>query len=329
MAQVSYRRLGKSGLKVSVLSLGVANWDKNTDQAKADELIKFAFEKGINFFDNAEGYGRGEAEIVFGNTIKNNNLKREDIVVSTKIFFGAGGWGPNATGLSKKHLIEGLNGSLKRLQLEYVDIVFAHRPDPEVPIEEIVRGFNFLINQGKAFYWGTSEWSSQQITEAHSVAQRLGLEGPVVEQPEYNLLNRDKLEKEYLPIFETYGLGTTIWSPLASGILTGKYNNGIPEGSRASGSDIWGKMVYDSLNSDEGRAKIEKVRKLVPIAEKFGSTLPQLAIAWSIKNPNVSTAILGASRLEQLENNLKALEFVDKLTPEVLQEIEEIVNNKP
>jgi voltage-dependent potassium channel beta subunit len=292
-------------------------------------LIKFAFEKGINFFDNAEGYGRGEAEVVFGNTIKNNNLKREDIVVSTKIFFGAGGWGPNATGLSKKHLIEGLNGSLKRLQLDYVDIIFAHRPDPEVPIEEVVRGFNFLINQGKAFYWGTSEWSSQQITEAHSVAQRLGLEGPVVEQPEYNLLNRDKLEKEYLPIFETYGLGTTIWSPLASGVLTGKYNNGIPEGSRASGNDVWGKMVYDSLNSDEGRAKIEKVRKLVPIAEKFGSTLPQLAIAWSIKNPNVSTAILGASRLEQLENNLKALEFVDKLTPEVLQEIEEIVNNKP
>ncbi|KXN66298.1 voltage-dependent potassium channel, beta subunit [Conidiobolus coronatus NRRL 28638] len=330
MTQMQYRRLGRSGLKVSVLSFG--SWMEPVepvDQALFDKIIKTCYDNGINFFDNAERYGYGLSEEIFGKAIKNNNLKREDLVISTKIFGGTNGWGPNASGLSKKHLIEGLNSALKRLQLDYVDLVYAHRPDIDVPMEEIVRGFNYLIDQGKAFYWGTSEWSAQQITEAHTVAQRLGLEGPVMEQPEYNLFNREKIEKEYLPIFENFGLGTTIWSPLAFGILTGKYNDGIPEGSRASAKEGWGKMIGERLNTDEGRAKIEKVRKLAPIADKLGCTLAQLSIAWTIKNPNVSTAIFGASKIEQLTDNLKALEIVDKFTHEILEQIDEIVQTKP
>ncbi|KXN68596.1 voltage-dependent potassium channel, beta subunit [Conidiobolus coronatus NRRL 28638] len=329
MAQVSYRRLGKSGLKVSNLSFGSGTFHSKLDQRVADELIKVAFEAGINFFDNAEAYGFGEAEVVFGNAIKNLNLKREDLVISTKVFWGTKGWGPNAKGLSKKHIIEGVNASLKRLQLDYVDVVFAHRPDPEVPIEETVRAFNQLINEGKTFYWGTSEWSAQQLTEAHVAAQKLGLEGPIVEQPEYNLLEREKVEKEYLPIYETFGLGTTTWSPLASGILTGKYANGIPEGSRLSAKEGYGKQIADQLASPEGQAKAEKIRKFIPFAEKLGFTPAQVALAWILKQPNVSTVILGASKLEQLKDNLKALEAADKLTPELIQELEDIFQTKP
>jgi voltage-dependent potassium channel beta subunit len=291
--------------------------------------MKVAFENGINFFDNAEVYDHGKSEVVMGQSIINNNFKREDIVVATKIFFGTGGWGPNAHGLSKKHLIEGLNASLKRLQLEYVDLVFAHRPDPETPMEEVVRGFNHLISQGKAFYWGTSEWSAQQLTEAHTVAARLGLEGPVMEQPQYNLFTRENIEKEYLPIYESFGLGTTIWSPLASGLLTGKYNNGIPEGSRLSQKEGYATLIAKQYASPEGQAKIEKVRKFTALSEKLGFTPSQVAIAWCVKNTNVSTVITGASKVEQLESNLKALEVVEKLTPEVIEEIEEIFQTKP
>ncbi|KXN64963.1 Aldo/keto reductase [Conidiobolus coronatus NRRL 28638] len=259
MTQVTYRRLGRTGLKVSNISLGVV-------------LIKLAYERGINFFDNAEIYGLGQSEVVFSNAIKNNAIKREDIVVTTKVFWGTGGWGPNANGLSKKHIIEGLNASLERLQLDYVDVVYAHLPDPDVTIEEVVRAFNFLISQGKTFYWGTSEWSAQQITEAHVVAQRLGLEGPAVKQPEYNLFQREKIEKEYVPIYDHFGLGTTTWSPLASGILTGKYNDRIPEGSRFSAKEGFGKILGDKFRTPEGQGKAEKVRKLTPIAEKLGAT---------------------------------------------------------
>jgi voltage-dependent potassium channel beta subunit len=292
-------------------------------------LMKRAFEAGINFFDNAEYYAHGLSEEVMGKAIKNNNFKREDLVISTKIFVGTGGWGPNAKGLSKKHLIEGLNASLRRLNLDYVDLVFAHRPDPEVPMEEIVRVFNHLINQGKAFYWGTSEWSAQQITEAHVIAQRLGLEAPVMEQPQYNLFEREKIEKDYLPIFENFGLGTTIWSPLAFGVLTGKYNNGIPEGSRFDAKEGMYKDIGNMFQTPDGKAKIEKVRKLAPIANKLGCSLAQLSLAWCALNPNVSTIIFGATKIEQLESNLKALDHVGKLTPEVIEEIEEIFQTKP
>ncbi|KXN66300.1 Aldo/keto reductase [Conidiobolus coronatus NRRL 28638] len=348
MSNMIYRRLGNSGLKVSVMSLGAwMTLSDPVDQDLFDRIMKTAFENGVNFFDNAEIYGMGQSEVVMGKSIKNNNFKREDIVVSTKIFAGTGGWGPNARGLSKKHLIEGINASLKRLDLDYVDLVYAHRPDPEVPMEEIVRAFNFIINQGKAFYWGTSEWSAQQITEAHVVAQRLGLEGPVMEQPQYNIFEREKVEKEYLPIYENFGLGTTTWSPLAFGVLTGKYIDGIPEGSRFDGAKGISKIHYDWFDNPEGREKIQKVRKLVPVAEKIGCTiaqlslawcikntnlcctLAQLSIAWCIKNHNVSTTMIGASKIEQLEDNLKSLQFVDKLTPEILEEIDEIVQTKP
>ncbi|KXN71718.1 voltage-dependent potassium channel, beta subunit [Conidiobolus coronatus NRRL 28638] len=327
---MKYRRLGRSGIKVSVLSFG--GWMTITepaDQDLFDKLMKVAFEGGINFFDNAEYYALGKSEEMMGKAIKNNNFKREDLVISTKIFFGTGGWGPNATGLSKKHLVEGLNASLKRLQLDYVDLVFAHRPDPQVPMEEVVRGFNHLIRQGKAFYWGTSEWSAQQLTEAHTVATRLGLEGPVMEQPEYNLFAREKLEKEYLPIFENFGLGTTTWSPLAWGILTGKYNDSIPEDSRFNIGHGIAKLQAERFNNPESKAKIEKVRKLAPIAEKLGCTLAQLSLAWCTVNPNVSTVITGASKIEQLEDNIKSLDVADKLTPEILAEIDDIFQSKP
>jgi voltage-dependent potassium channel beta subunit len=291
--------------------------------------MKVAFENGINFFDNAEFYALGKSEEMMGKAIKNNNFKREDLVISTKIFFGTGGWGPNATGLSKKHLIEGLDGSLKRLELDYVDLVYAHRPDIDTPMEEIVRGFNHLISQGKAFYWGTSEWSAQQITEAHTIAQRLGLEGPVMEQPQYNMFTRELIEKEYLPIYESFGLGTTVWSPLAHGILTGKYTDGIPEGSRFDDAKGISKMQFEWYDNAEGRDRIQKVPKLVPIAEKLGCTLPQLALAWCIANPNVTSVIAGFSKVEQVEANVKCVEFVEKLTPEILAEIDQIFGTKP
>jgi voltage-dependent potassium channel beta subunit len=291
--------------------------------------MRIAFENGINFFDNAETYSAGLSEEVMGRSIKNNSFKREDLVISTKLYFGYGGWGPNATGLSKKHLVEGLNASLKRLQLDYVDLVFAHRPDPQVPMEEIVCGFNHLINQGKAFYWGTSEWSAQEITEAHAVAQRLGLEGPVMEQPEYNIFTREKVEKEYLPIFENFGLGTTTWCPLASGVLTGKYTNGIPKDSRFHQAKGIDKIHFDWYDNEVGRDRIKKVPMLAPIADKLGCTLPQLALAWCISNPKVSSVIAGFSKVAQLEENLKCIEFISKLTPEIMHEIDQIFDSKP
>ena len=320
---MNYRRLGKAGLKVSELSLGAwVTYGEQVGEEIARECMTAAYEAGINFFDNAEGYARGQAEIVMGNVIKKLGWKRESFVVSTKIFWG--GDGPNDTGLSHKHVIEGLNNALRRFQLEYVDLVFCHRPDPNTPIEETVRAMDIVIKQGKAFYWGTSEWSAAEIMRADGLARQYGLTPPSMEQPQYNMFVRERFEKEYAPIYKELGYGTTIFSPLASGLLTGKYNAGIPAGSRAALKGY--EWVKEDILTPE---RIEKVKKLQPVAADLGCSLAQLALAWCLKNPHVSTVITGASKAAQVRENVKALEFVPKLTPEVLGRIEGILENKP
>ena len=323
---MEYRFLGRSGLKVSALSLGAwVTYGGQVGEQIASECMSAAYEAGVNFFDNAEAYAQGNAETVMGAVIKKLGWKRSDLVLSTKIFWG--GDGPNDSGLSRKHLIEGTDAALKRLQTDYVDLVFCHRPDLYTPIEETVWTMHQIVQQGKAFYWGTSEWSAQQITEAHAIARREHLIPPLMEQPEYNMFHRQRVEKEYARLYTEFGLGTTIWSPLNSGLLTGKYNQGIPEGTRATlkGYD-WLRKYFES---DEARANIEKVKQLLPVAADLGCTTAQLAIAWCLKNPNVSTVITGASRREQVVENMKAIEVAEKLTPEVLGRIESILDNKP
>ena len=320
---MNYRRLGSAGIKISELSLGA--WITYGGQVGEDVALKCmsaAYDAGVNFFDNAEVYSDGNAEIVMGNVIKKLRWQRESIVVSSKVFWG--GDGPNDSGLSRKHIFEACRNSLKRLQLEYLDLFFCHRPDPNTPIEETVRAMDDLIHQGKILYWGTSEWSGVDIMRAHGLAREHGLTPPQMEQPQYNLLHRDRVEKEYLPLYREIGLGTTIWSPLASGLLTGKYNKGIPSGSRATlqGYDWLKESVITPQN-------IEKVKKLQMIAKDIGCTLAQLALAWCLKNPNVSTVITGASRPEQVDENMKALEVVSQLDPGVIDRIEEVFGNKP
>jgi len=331
---MEYRFLGKSGLKVSALSLGAwVTYGLQTDDQVAFDCMSAAKESGVNFFDNAEAYGSGNAEIVMGNVLKKAGWKRSEYVISTKIFWG--GKLPTQRGLSRKHIVEGVDAALKRLQLDYVDLVFCHRPDIETPMEETVRAMNHVINNGKAFYWGTSEWNARQITEATEIALRLGMAAPSVEQPQYNMLCRSKFEKEYVPLYKNYGIGTTIWSPLASGVLTGKYSGGnIPEGSRFGFDKM--SMLKNSFFSGKGNLEIkdpnvvlQKVDDLKPIATEIGCTLSQLALAWCLKNPNVSTVITGASKKEQVHENMKSLNFVSKLSPEVLQKIETILGNKP
>jgi voltage-dependent potassium channel beta subunit len=320
---MNYRRLGRSGLKVSELSLGAwVTYGGQVGQDVAEQCMAAAHEHGVNFFDNAEAYAGGNAEIVMGNVLKKMGWRREGLVISTKIFWG--GEGPNDTGLSHKHIIEGVNNALRRLQLDYVDLVFCHRPDPNTPIEETVRAMDIVIKQGKAFYWGTSEWSAADILCADGIARQYNLTPPTMEQPQYNMLHRERMEMEYLPVFRDLGYGTTIWSPLASGLLTGKYNNGIPAGSRAS------LQGYEWLQR-EGITpeRIEIVKKLQPVVEELGTGMAQLALAWALKNPNVSTVITGASRAEQVHENMKALDVVPKLTPEVMERIESILCNKP
>lgn len=323
---MEYRFLGRSGLKVSALSLGAwVTYGGQVGEQIAYECMTAAYEAGVNFFDNAEAYAQGNAETVMGEVIQKIGWKRSDLVISTKIFWG--GDGPNDSGLSRKHLIEGTHAALRRLQTDYVDLIFCHRPDLCTPIEETVWTMHQIIQQGKAFYWGTSEWSAQQITEAHAVARREHLIPPLMEQPEYNMFHRQRVEKEYAPLYREFGLGTTIWSPLDSGLLTGKYNQGIPEGTRVSLKGYeWLRKYFES---EEARANIEKVRQLMPIAADLGCSMAQLAIAWCLKNPNVSTVITGASRREQVLENMKALEVTDQLTGEVMERIEEILNNKP
>jgi voltage-dependent potassium channel beta subunit len=323
---MEYRYLGKSGLQVSALSLGAwVTYGGQVGEEIAHECMKAAIEAGVNFFDNAEAYAGGKAETVMGNVIKKAGWKRSDLVISTKIFWG--GRGPNDNGLSRKHIIEGTLDSLERLQLDYVDLIFCHRADIHTPIEETVRAMNYLIDQGKVFYWGTSEWSPEKIMEAYAVARREHLMPPLMEQPEYNMFNRKRIERHYAHLFQEIGLGTTIFSPLDSGILTGKYNQGIPKGSRL---DLDGfDWLRDGYESDEGKEKVKKVGELMPIAEELGCTMAQLALAWCLKNPNISTVITGASRPEQVAENMAALEVVPKLNDEVMDRIEGVLDNKP
>lgn len=320
---MEYRRLGKSGIKVSALSLGAwVTYGGQVGEEVAEQCMTAAYEHGVNFFDNAEAYANGNAEIVMGNVIKKIGWRREDLVVSTKIFWG--GAGPNNTGLSHKHIIEGANNALKRLQMDYVDLIFCHRPDQNTPIEETVRAMDQVVRSGKAFYWGTSEWSAAEIIRADGLARQYGLTPPMMEQPQYNMFERARFEKEYDILYRELGYGTTIWSPLASGLLSGKYNNGIPEGSRATLAG------YDWLRQNViTPERVEKVRQLAPIAGDLGCSLAQLALAWCLKNPNVSTVITGASRAEQVHENMKALDVVGKLTAEVMEKIETILANKP
>jgi len=323
---MEYRFLGNSGLKVSALSFGA--WVTFGDQIGEDiasACMKIAHEAGVNFFDNAEVYAQGRAEIMMGNIIKKQGWKRSDLVLSTKIFWG--GSGPNDKGLSRKHILEGTNASLRRLQTDYVDLIFCHRPDRDTPVEETMRAMNHLIDHGKALYWGTSEWSAEQISAAFHIARKEHLIPPTMEQPEYNMFRRERVEKEYLALYQEMGLGTTIWSPLASGLLTGKYNEGMLKDTRFSLDGY--KWLRQRIEGEEGRRKIEKVRQLSLVAEELGTTMPKLAIAWCLKNPHVSTVITGASKPEQVSENMMALEVVPQLTDDVLDRIEQILDNKP
>ncbi|KAJ8569462.1 hypothetical protein ON010_g5797 [Phytophthora cinnamomi] len=331
--KMTHRFLGDSGLLVSKLALG--SWMDYNDTYTVDawfDMVKIAFEHGVNFFDTAEMYGAGQAESLLGGAIKKGIEEgiwtREDLVVSTKLFTGDKGvmqGGPNGEGVSRKHVVEGLKASLHRLQLDYVDVVFCHRFDAFTPIEETVRAMNFVINQGWAFYWGTSEWLASDIREACSIADRLGLIRPIVEQPQYNILERNKVEYEFVNLYKKYKLGLTTWSPLAFGTLTGKYSDGKPEGSRYTTP-----MFKEGSPLAEGFSeRVEMADKLKPIAKELGISLAQMSIAWAVANENVSTVLLGASRPSQLEENLKALEFVDKITPEVKAKIDEVVTFVP
>ena len=314
-------------MQVSTLSFGSwVSFSKQINDKIADELMGIAYDNGINFFDNAEAYALGESEKMMGRVIKKKKWDRTSFIVSSKAYFGWRGTDnkPNQTGNSRKHLIEACNEALQRLQVDYLDLYFCHRPDKNTPVEETVWAMNHLLQQGKILYWGTSEWSGVEIMEAHRIAEKYRLIGPTMEQPQYNLFERHKVEVEFAEIYKNVGMGTTIWSPLASGLLTGKYNDGIPKGSRFALDDL-GWLKEKVLLED----RVKKVKKLSDLAVKLGTTTAALSIAWCIKNPNVSTAILGATKKQQLLDNLKALEVVEKLTPEVIEKIEAIMKTKP
>lgn len=315
--------MGGSGLKVSEFSLGA--WVTYGGQVSEDDAMKCmsaAYDLGVNFFDNAEAYAHGNAEIVMGNVIKKLGWRREDIVVSSKVFWG--GKGPNDQGLSRKHIYEACKNSMKRLQLDYLDLFFCHRPDPSTPIEETVRAMDDLVHQGKILYWGTSEWSAADIMRAHGLAKELGLTPPQMEQPQYNMLHRDRVEKEYLPLYRGIGLGTTTWSPLASGLLSGKYNDGIPPDSRAA-LPGYGWLQEETITQHN----VAIVKRLEPVAKEIGCTMAQLALAWARKNENVSTVITGATRPEQVKENISSLQFLEALNSEVIERIEGVLKNKP
>ncbi len=310
---MQYNKLGRAGIRLSEISFGSwITFGKQIGLSEIKALMHAAFDHGVNFFDSAESYAHGEAETLMGKAIK--DFRREDLVISTKIFWG--GNGPNDTGLSRKHLIEGTKASLKRLRLDHVDLLYCHRPDPNTPIDETVLAMDYLVRAGLVFYWGTSEWSETQIEEAFQTAEKLNCIKPAMEQPKYNLFFRDHLEKDYLPLFSKYGIGTTTWSPLASGILSGKYNHGIPPETRLA-KEAW-------LVPDNFMQLIEKTRELEKVANDLGCTLSQLSIAWCLKNPNVSSVITGATKMEQLMENLEAVDIKSQLTTDVMKKIEAI-----
>ncbi len=326
---MEYRRLGKSGLKVSALSFGSwVTFSNQIDIDKAADIMKVAYDAGVNFFDNAEIYAHGQSEVIMGHALKKLGWSRDTYIVSSKVRWGAV---PNAkptqAGLNRKHIVEACHQAMARLQVEYLDMYFCHRPDPESPMEEVVRSMTELIQQGKVFYWGTSEWSAQQLMEAHSVARQFNLIPPTMEQPQYNMFHRERFEEEYGRLYDTLGLGTTIWSPLASGMLTGKYNDGVPDDSRVNLPGY--EWLRNMFESDEWQQRLQKVRELSQMADEMGTTMARLAIAWCLKNPNVSTIILGASRVSQLEENLAALDVVELLTDDVMAVIEAVLDNKP
>jgi voltage-dependent potassium channel beta subunit len=316
---MEYRHLGRTGIRVSELSLGSwVTFKTQVDVKAAVKIMSAAYDAGVNFFDNAESYANGRSEEVMGAALKQLGWRRGSYLITTKLFWGLHNGINERNTLNRKRLIEGINGSLERLQLDYVDVLYCHRSDKTTPIEETVWAMHNIIEWGKAFYWGTSEWDADEIVAAINIAERHHLHKPITEQPEYNLFERERFEKQYARLFKDYGYGTTTFSPLASGMLTGKYLNGIPEDSRAAleGYD-W---LHESITDEE---RLARVRALQPIAEELGSTLSQLSIAWVLKNPNVSTIITGASRVEQLRENLKAREVAPRLTPEVMARIDE------
>ncbi|NGX58229.1 MAG: L-glyceraldehyde 3-phosphate reductase [Chlamydiae bacterium] len=312
---MEYRTLGKSGIQLSEMSLGSwLSFGEKTGLNAVKEMCHFAFDHGIIFFDNAEVYANGGSELLMGEALR--DFRRDEIVVSTKIFFG--GDGPNKMGHSMKRLIEGTKNSLRRLQMDHVDLLYCHRRDENTSVEEAVRAMDILIRQGHALYWGTSEWEADDIKEAHSIARQLNTIPPSVEQPEYNMFHRQKVEHDFIPLFKKYGMGITSYSPTASGVLTGKYRNGIPKGSRL---DLNPEFIPADFNE-----RVEKAKMLHELSDKVGCTLAQFAIAWCLKNPNISTVMVGASKKEQLVENLKAAQFKDKLTDDVMKEVENILS---
>jgi voltage-dependent potassium channel beta subunit len=324
---MEYRQMGKTGLQLSTLSFGSwVTFHKQIDDRIADELMGVAYDQGVNFFDNAEVYAAGESEKMMGRVLHQKNWDRTSIVLSSKAFFGWRGKEnkPNQTGLSRKHLTEACHEALQRLQTDYLDLYFCHRPDKNTPISEVVQTMNTLIQQGKILYWGTSEWSGVEIMEAHRIADSYRLIGPSMEQPQYNMFERHKVENDFLEIYKNVGLGTTIWSPLAAGLLTGKYNDGIPDGSRFQLEGL--EWLRDRWIMQD---KIKKVQQLAALAKALQVSTASLSIAWCIKNPNVSTAILGATSKAQLLDNLTALDTMQLLTPEIMEQIENIIETKP
>jgi len=317
---MEYRRLGKSGVQVSALSLG--SWVTFSIQVNVDaavEMMATAYDAGVNFFDNAEVYAGGKSEEVMGAALKKLGWRRSSFLVSTKFFWGLNRGINERNTLNRKRLMEAIDGSLKRFDMDYLDLVYCHRADPNTPIEETVRAMNDMIVQGKALYWGTSEWSADEIQASWLIADRYGWHKPIVEQPQYNILHRDRVEKEYSRLYDEIGLGLTTWSPLASGLLTGKYNNGIPQDSRGTLKGY--EWLQNALTNQE---RIGTVKKLEPLAKDLGCTLAQFSLAWCAKNPNVSTVITGASRVAQVEENMKAMEIIPKLTDDIMAEVDKI-----